>query len=133
MDSIIIIDPDGTTRHLVDPVSERIASAIGPKISTQRSSHVETWGDLNMPARRWLLEHRAVFADINADRLFELEEDGCDLTTCFWVDLLPVRGPVIGPFEHYDEAIAAEIGYLQEHNLPCPSGERSNAPDCKSS
>ena len=120
VDAVLVFDADGTTRHLVDPLSERIAAAVGPRVSTQRCSHIETWGDLSIAARQWLLDHRALFADIEDDRVYELEDDGCDLTTCFWADLLPVNGPVLGPFEHAEDANKAEIKYLQERDLPCP-------------
>lgn len=120
MEAVIIIEPDGTTRHLVDPLSERIAAEIGPKISTQRSSHVETWRDLHIQAQEWLLAHRPLYATVASNQLYDLEEDGRDLTTHFWADLLIVGGPVLGPFEQYAEAIAAEVKYLQEANLPCP-------------
>lgn len=118
MTTVLVIDSDGTTRHLVDPVSERIAAAIGPKISTQRSSHVETWRDLSTKARIWLLEHRELIATID-DELIEINS-GFNFTNHFFADMLPVKGPVLGPFARYEDAISAEIAYLQVKDLPCP-------------
>ena len=128
MATVIVIDPDGTAKHLVDPVSERIAAAIGPKVSTQRSSHVESWHDLSGKARNHVHSHEDRLASISDDRLYDSFVDGPDgvieasrdITNFFWADMLPVNGPVLGPFERYEDAIAAEIKFLQERDLPCP-------------
>jgi hypothetical protein len=119
MDAILIVGKDGTTRHLVDPVSEAIAAAIGPKVSTQRSSHVETWRDLSTRARLWLFEHSSVIAAVD-DSVVANVENGEDITNHFWADMLPVQGPVLGPFAQYADALAAEVLYLQRRDLPCP-------------
>jgi len=106
----LIIEKDGTVRHLVDAASEQFGAAIGPKLSTRRASHVESWGDLSGEARAWL--HAQGWC-----------QDGCCDTidpNAFWADLLPSGGPVLGPFQQYDEAIAAEVAWLQEHHLPVP-------------
>lgn len=103
----LVVDSDGTTRHLVDPVSERFGTRIGPKISTRRASHVESWADLSDEARAWFSEYRKWWMTTDPNY--------------FWVDLLPVDGPVLGPFAVYAQAIAAEIKWLQDHNLPTPT------------
>jgi hypothetical protein len=36
-------------------------------------------------------------------------------------DLSPVRGPVLGPFERRSEALEAEVNWLEEHWLNCPT------------
>lgn len=104
----LVIEPDGTSRHLVDAESEKFGSQIGPKTETRRASHVESWGDLSAKAQAWLRANGWCL-------------DGC----ChgvdpndFWADLLPVSGPVLGPFKSYEQATAAEIAWLQERNLP---------------
>ncbi len=102
------MENDGTTRHLVDPVSERIGSMIGPKISTRRVSHVESWSDLSHEARVWIHEHRMWIVVIL---------DPID-PNLFWADMSPVGGPVMGPFSEYEKAIAAEVRWLQNHDLP---------------
>ncbi len=33
-------------------------------------------------------------------------------------DMSPVNGPVLGPFEHRSEALAAEVQWLETHWLP---------------
>ena len=35
-------------------------------------------------------------------------------------DMSPVNGPVLGPFELRSEALAAEVEYLREHDIPVP-------------
>ena len=101
---VIIVEPDGTTRHLVDSASERIGSAIGPKMETARASHVETWNNLSGSAKARIQITWPSQADPNL----------------FWADMSPVDGPVLGPFEDYETAIAAEVQWLQDHNLPAP-------------
>lgn len=36
-------------------------------------------------------------------------------------DLTPVWGPILGPFNRRDEAVSAEIEWLQNHNIPIPT------------
>jgi hypothetical protein len=36
-------------------------------------------------------------------------------------DLTPVNGPVLGPFQRRDEALAAEVEYIQRNNTPIPA------------
>ena len=39
-----------------------------------------------------------------------------------WIaDLSPVQGPVLGPFERRDVALAAEVTWLQKNNTPIPT------------
>ena len=126
MATVIVIDPDGTAKHLVDPVSERIAAAIGPKVSTQRSSHVESWHDLSGKARNHVLSHEDRLASISDDRLYDSFVDGPDgvieasrdITNFFWADMLPVNGPVLGPFKTRQEALDAETTWLKAHGIP---------------
>lgn len=104
---VLVIEPDGTTRHLVDKDSERFGSKIGPKLGTARASHVESWGDLSNEARTWLTAQGCSIAGV----------PGVDLNV-FWADMMPVGGPVLGPFNRYEMAISAEIAWLHEHELP---------------
>ena len=43
----------------------------------------------------------------------EPNDDGCGWTA----DLSPVGGPVLGPFSHRSEALAAELQWLERHWL----------------
>jgi len=39
-----------------------------------------------------------------------------------WIaDLSPVWGPVLGPFDRRDAALAAEVTWLQKNNTPIPA------------
>lgn len=105
----VVISPDGTARHLVDATSESIAGKIGPKIATARASHVESFNDLSTQARAWL-QAAGFCVDCCGARSINPND--------FWADLLPVGGPVLGPFSEYAAAIDAEVAWLQEHNLP---------------
>lgn len=122
---VLVIAPDGEARHLVDPVSERYGEAIGPKVSTHRSSHVETWSSLSSAARQWLFEHRSLMASAIDDHLFCLDTHE-DLTNHFWADMLPSGGGVLGPFATYAQAINAEVLYLQQNDLPVKEFEDAN-------
>lgn len=106
----IVVEPSGNARHLVDAEAETIGEMLGPKIATQRASHVESWHDLSDRARAWLQEQGW---DYDGHRKIDLN--------AFWADLLPVGGPVLGPFERYPDAISAEVAWLSEHDLPTPA------------
>jgi hypothetical protein len=106
----LVIEPDGHTRHLVDPLSEKIGAAVGPKVKTWRSSNVETWSSLSQEARDWFCGSRNW--DPNILDKFDRNH--------FWADMLPVGGPVLGPFPRHNQAIQAEIKWLQQNNLPMP-------------
>ena len=47
-------------------------------------------------------------------RASHVEPDG---TGSWYADLLPVRGPMLGPFKTRSEALKAETAWLQEHWL----------------
>jgi len=115
----LIVEADGTTRHLVDPVSERFGAKIGPKITTRRASHVESWVDLSDKAK----------ARIEDERGWVMAATGRLEPNLFWADMSPVDGPVLGPFSTYEHAITAEIRWLQQHDLPVPQDapEENNA------
>jgi len=100
----------------VDSISEQFGDQIGPKLGTRRASHVESWADLSDEAREWIHNHRAWMIDF-------LEAIDPNL---FWADMLPVGGPVLGPFRDYDKAIAAERLWLYENNLPVPQWRRGS-------
>jgi hypothetical protein len=40
-----------------------------------------------------------------------------DAGGCWWADLGPSGGPLLGPFRRRSEALAAEVGWLERHRL----------------
>ena len=48
------------------------------------------------------------------DRASRVEPDSAG---CWWADLGPSGGPVLGPFRRRSEALAAEVGWLEGHRL----------------
>ena len=40
-----------------------------------------------------------------------------DASGCWWADLSPVAGPMLGPFQHRSEALNAEVAWLEQHWL----------------
>jgi len=41
----------------------------------------------------------------------------------WFADLLPSGGPVLGPYDTRDDALAAEVVWLDEHNIPVPAAK----------
>lgn len=41
-------------------------------------------------------------------------------TSTWSVDLSPVGGPILGPFTIRAEALASEVEWLENHNIPLP-------------
>lgn len=116
----LIIDKDGSAKHMVDPASEAIGAAIGPKVETWRNSHVETWSSLSHNAREWLVLYGHVGRTSDErTRCFKADRE---LTNHWWADMLPVGGGVIGPFVSHAVAITAERRWLLAHDLPEPIG-----------
>jgi len=107
----LIIEPDGHTRHLIDPHSERIGEAVGPKVQTFRNSHVESWNDLTVAARGSVLSPEG----------YEGGSNSVIDPNWFWADMTPVDGPVLGPFDNHETALEHERIWLRKHNIPCPS------------
>jgi hypothetical protein len=113
----IIVEPDGTVRHLVDDAHADIYNAFGPCVETWRNSHVETWSSLSWTARLWLVIQRRVPPAMllpAALRPYRTRP----LCNVFWADMRPVKGGVLGPFASHHLALAAEVAWLQEKNIP---------------
>jgi len=99
-DTTIIIDDDGTIRHLVGAFDD---DALGVITGHYRNSWVGGWGDLPLQAQQWLA------ASFTYDPL------------PWWADMSPVDGPVLGPFTTRDDALKAETEWLLERDLPLPA------------
>ena len=114
----VIVDPQGDSRHLIEETHDKVLTGFGEKDVTYRNSHVETWNDLSSAAKDWLL-NKARIVRVVCDRPV-INGTKSVVTNCFWADMLPVDGPVLGPYTLHSGAIAAEVAWLQENNLPLP-------------
>jgi len=103
----IIVEPDGAGRYLQTTGADAALAGFGTKVETWRNSHVETWSSLSDAAKSWL-KQRLNFCS-NSPTFVNL----------WWADMLPVGGPVLGPYTSHDAAISAEIQWLTQNNLPC--------------
>jgi hypothetical protein len=110
MAKITLIVQGCTIRNLLNDNDDQVVilDAIAPVIDIYRNSHVDTWVSLSEEARQWLFDHSVVL-------------NPAPDPTQFWADMLPVGGPVLGPFKRHKFAIAAEVQWLEENNLPLPA------------
>ena len=97
----VVIPRSGGVRALYSPVAQALLAPLGD-IQIRRASRVEPTGSLSPEALSWLTEHN----------------DGELPPNTWWADLLPVDGPVLGPFNTRDYALQEEIEWLHEHGLP---------------
>lgn len=124
----IIIPRDGITtgeqkvRAIYSPLTASLLGALG-ETAMRRASHVEPGAELSAAAIAWLLQHGIGKEDVNhhASKLcwrVWVNNGQSRLVDKWWADLLPVDGPVLGPFDTNTEALDAEVVWLKEHNIP---------------
>ncbi len=119
---VVVIDKQGRARHLVDEPSPALTSLLGDVEDIYRNSHVEPTSELSDTAVRdrakWLSE--SLWKDYDQQIGYSVEELRNKLPqNRWWADLTPLPdGPVLGPFDTRDEALAAEIQWLKENHLP---------------
>lgn len=146
----IIVSPQGVARHIHSDVATSITAAIGPQ-EIRRASHVEPTSELPDAAVFWLFKHGPYInhplpddlvhklltagvtswgprkpdsAQIEADLLRKYMTTTLKLYATWWASMLPVQGPVLGPFDTHATAIEAELTWLKDHHLPvCPTGK----------
>lgn len=107
----------GTTqpRGLYGPLVDKLADALGGK-DTNRASRVDSVNDLTDAAREWLWEnYRGPVAPVRVGTAAVVYPKNK-----WFADLLPVDGPVLGPFDTREEGLAAEHEWLHEHDIPIP-------------
>jgi hypothetical protein len=107
-----VIDPAGGLRHLLD---EGGPEPPGRVVSVARNSNVDWTADLSDAALLAVAKQRGLPWGRPRAQLEGL------LPAAWWADMLPVSGPVLGPFETRAAALAAEEAYLLERNLPLPA------------
>jgi len=93
-----VVKADGTIVNLLEDEQPWL-NAIGEVAAITRNSHVETRDSLSPEARAYLQKHCQV--RIRPEM--------------WWADMLPVGGPVLGPYPTKDAAIAAELEYMREN------------------
>jgi hypothetical protein len=106
-----IIDAGGIVRHLVDDDKTDLFDKLGTIQTTWRNSHVETWNSLDIDSKKWLVEHFPFGNDLP-------QFAGVDYRNSWWASMLPVGGPVLGPFQTHTQALEAERQWLITNNLP---------------
>lgn len=107
----IIVSPQGVARHIYSEEAASISAVLGPQ-EIRRASHVEPTAELSAEAYLWLARHRP--------EVFQRDPLN---PGAWWADMLPVEGPVLGPFADRQLALDAEVTWLKERNIPtCPTG-----------
>jgi len=77
--------------------------------------------DLTDAAKQEITKNPRYKPSVNGALLYRCNADGIpvfEITHLFWADMQPVGGPVLGPYKQHDTAIAAEVEWLHQHNLP---------------
>jgi hypothetical protein len=116
----LTVDKRGVMRHLYSEDAAAFTRQLGEQ-QIRRASHVEPTAELSKQARDWLACWRRLGNN-------DCYKDQADLPDAWWADMHPSTGtgPVLGPFETRDEALAAEVVWLQLHHLPsCQTGQCS--------
>jgi hypothetical protein len=89
-------------------------------VKLRRASRVEPTSELSDSAREWLYG--------------ALEELSDHMTAAkpkkslWWADMIPMNGPVLGPFNTRSAALKAEVMWLNEHGLlPAPDSDKAQS------
>jgi len=113
----VIVESDGSSRHLVDDDSDKVLTVFGSKTQVWRNSHIESWSSLSWDARV-AVRDRLTSCFCTAASLKHIDRE--TFVNFWWADMLPVGGPVLGPYDTHADALAAEIQWLRQNNLPHP-------------
>ena len=89
-------------------------------VKLRRASRVEPTSELSDSAKDWLYEAlEALTDDVIAAK---------PRKSLWWADMLPMNGPVLGPFATRSLALKAEVLWLHEHGLlPAPDSDESQS------
>ena len=104
----IRFDRDGNARTIY---GEEIDLAELGVVELRRASHVEPTKELSDLARAQLLDK---FEDIT-DHLAASKE--LRNRQRWWADMMPMNGPVLGPFDTRSEALEAERVWIDDHGI----------------
>jgi len=101
---IINVKADGTIQMIYD---DRLRGLLDHgKTHITRVSHVDPSEELSKHAVAWLKQHRGI-------ELLPGDKAGVD----WWADLLPSSGGVLGPFHARQEALNAEVAWINQNLL----------------
>lgn len=109
----------GRIRAIQDPDLTTLMGTLGTDIEIKRASHVEPGAGLSQTALQ------AAYEDSLPSATCVLPvSDGYKIVDTqankWFADMTPVSGPVLGPFATRDQATAAELDWLDMHNIPLP-------------
>lgn len=96
----------GGPRAIHSPEAKAVLEKLGA-IETRRASHVEPTSEISEEALKMLGASRE-----------QLPPDK------WWADMLPVRGPVLGPFDTREEALSEEVVWLNAHGIPTATDQQ---------
>ena len=102
----IRFDRDGTARTIY---GEEIDLTKLGTVELRRASHVDPTAELTEDARIWLLDKNEEMNDHLAS--------ASPNNSCWWADMLPMNGPVLGPFVTRSDALAAEVAWIDAHGM----------------
>ena len=118
----IFVSKGGEVRHVHSTEAAKITSNLAGERNLRRASHVEPTSELRPAALKWLAD-KANAKQIEPRYLaYDEAKFKQDMLQAFpnswWADLTPVDGPVFGPFDTNNEALAAELKWLDDHGAP---------------
>lgn len=122
----IIIPRDGIAtgeqqvRAIYSPLTASLLGALG-ETAMRRASHVEPGAELSEAAITWLYNAGVIETSVagpSSNWGYRVVASKQNIRKQWWADLLPVDGPVLGPFDTNTEALEAEVVWLKEHNIP---------------
>ena len=103
----IRFDSDGRARTIYG--EEIDLSELGV-VELRRASHVEPTRELSAEARKWLRDKFERTVD-------NITPSVPDPPPRWWADMLPMNGPVLGPFDTRSEALAAERVWIDDRGI----------------
>lgn len=138
----IFVSKSGEVRHVHSTEAAKITGDLPGERSLRRASKVEPTAELSDEAIAWLAvcdpEPRVAFVTWRPSMIPTAETCGRLRDTLveiypdrWWADLLPSGGPILGPFGTNQEALQAELDWLDAHQVPTvttPPRELSDIP-----
>lgn len=124
----LVIPPKGGVRHTYSPDAAKITAGLGTQV-TRRASKVEPTAEMSDEAIAWLAlcqpEPRNAFqvwpTDVvpTGECVSGLRQTLINMyPNCWWADMLPSNGPVLGPFDDRETALQVEIDWLRDNKVP---------------